>query len=180
MAFELMRVVAERWERSRGRAHLAALDPDRGLNAVALTRLGIDLSQLLVVVPPPEKTARCALRLVRSGLFAALWIDLTARSDLSSWRLPSRRLSLAAREIGTTVFLRTGERRHCLAPLWTAARVEVKVRNHGIEVVLQKHRSGKVGKTWWLPPRCAPWSMERSSRLMECQAGVSRTDALKL
>ena len=121
--------------------------PGQCFNGHALAMLGFDNDTLIMGRPENKDTPMMALQAVRSGLFAAVFIDLSAESRLGSWVTHSRRLMLAARESHTMVWLQTSMKSPRQKPLSSQVRMRVTPQANNIDVQLLKHARG--GAPWY-------------------------------
>lgn len=136
-------------------AWCAWIDPWSTLHAPGLAKRGVVLERLLVVRPPVEAIARCAVRVASSKAFALIVIDLVPPFGASSgevgarldrWPNVVRRLALAVEDAATTVVLLTDETAHRSLPLPVAMRVELaRDRERGTRLRVAKERYGRVG-----------------------------------
>jgi hypothetical protein len=132
-------------------AWCAWIDPSCTLFAPGVARAGVDLTRLLVVEPEAEDVARIATRVVSSGAFAVVVIDLAgvpgkrAVQRLDRWVNPVRRLCLAVEGSETTIILLTDAHAPRAMPLPVALRIEI---DRAVEDVLilriAKERRGRV------------------------------------
>jgi hypothetical protein len=124
--------------------------PRMSLYAPALAQAQIDLKRLLIVRPPPQDARRSAVKLVSSGAFDVVVIDLfdTQRND----ELFVRKLALAK----TRVVLLTDS--YCARRMaWpTSLRLELTRHIDGISVRVAKERYGRVGAARFLNTAASP------------------------
>jgi recombination protein RecA len=144
-------LAAMRAGQARGKgAWCAWIDPEGSLHAPGVVAAGVDLARMLVVRAPWAGVGRAALKVVASGAFevVAVDVDRTPRGDVLV-----RKLALAAEPSGTTVLLLT-DSTHPRAAQWPVAlRLELSrpdVRTLSVHVA--KDRRGRVG-----PARSVPF-----------------------
>jgi hypothetical protein len=134
----------------------AWIDPWSTLHAPGLVERGVVLERLLVVRPPEDAIARCAVRIASSKAFALVIVDLVpplgcassggAGVRLDRWPNVVRRLALAVEDAATTVLLLTDVTAHRALPLPVAMRVELtRDPAHGAQLRIAKDRHGRVG-----------------------------------
>lgn len=184
----------ERWQQTeerRGpkaesaRPWCAFIDPSASLFAPGVARLGVDLSRLLVVRPEPEAIERVAIRIAEAKAVSLLVVDLLAfnsqrtldsrgalhASALSSqrWQRTVRRLSLAIKQLGTTILLLTPAEPRQSLPLPVAMRLELS-RSTADNFVFRvgKERSGRVCSA-----RAIPWSALEPAPALEASPPVA-------
>jgi recombination protein RecA len=148
------------------RAFCAWIDPEATLYAPGVLAAGVDLERMLVVVPPRVKLGRIALKVVASGAFEVVVVDMEpVRGALSKsaqesskkskgWapELLVRKLALAAEPSGTTVILLTDALRPRTAVWPVALRLELSrphMRNMTVRVT--KDRRGRGGPAQTIP-----------------------------
>jgi recombination protein RecA len=132
-------------------AFCAWIDAGASLFAPAVARAGVDLSRLLVVRPPPEATARVAVRLAQSHAFKVIVIDTAGvpgsalAERLDRWPTTVRRLALAIERSDCAVLLLTDSLAARSAPLPVAMRLEVeRLSEDRVAVRVAKERRGRV------------------------------------
>jgi hypothetical protein len=134
----------------------AWIDPWSTLHAPGLVERGVVLERLLVVRPPEDAIARCAVRIASSKAFALVVVDLVpplgcasnggAGVRLDRWPNVVRRLALAVEDAATTVLLLTDASAHRALPLPVAMRVELaRDPARGAQLRIAKDRHGRVG-----------------------------------
>jgi recombination protein RecA len=138
---------------------------------------GVDLGRLLVVRVPRSELPRVAVKLVSSGAFEVVVIDVdpvpgtvaaaragprsgggakTARAAKPGWapEVVARKLALAAESGGTTVLLLTDASRPRAVPWPVALRVDLSRPNpRDLVVRVAKDRRGRVGSPKTIPFR---------------------------
>lgn len=134
------------------------------LYAPALVQANVDLDRLLVVCPPLQALARTVVKIVTSGAFSIVVIDLPHRHDLSGGKatrasckgmddgrmgvrydsaaIVVRRLALAAEECGTTSLLLTSALTPRSVPWPVTMRIEVERRPDTLSIRVTKDRRG--------------------------------------
>lgn len=150
-------------------AYAAWVDPFATLHAPGAAWAGIDLSRLFVVRPPETELGRIAVKVVRSGAFGVVVVDMdpigttviTGRhKNEKAMHVVARKLALAAEETGSTILLVTDNRRHRTLPWPVAMRLELERRPGKLGVRVAKERHGRIGNQKWIPfcadhPRCS-------------------------
>jgi recombination protein RecA len=135
---------------ARGKsAWCAWLDPEGSLHAPGIVAAGVELGRLLVVRAVRAEVARTALKLVASGAFevVALDVDALPRGDVLA-----RKLALAAEPSGTTVLLLTDSTRPRPAPWPVSLRLELaRPDARTLSVRVAKDRRGRVRPARSLP-----------------------------
>ena len=154
-------------QRKEPKAFCAWLDPDETLYGPGLARAGVDLSRLLVVRPPAAELGRIAVKVVSSGAFELVVIEMDpvhgatrprARPRKGAKRaLPPevvvRKLALAAESAGkkdgagTTVLLLTDTHAPRALPWPVALRLELSRTVDTLAVRVAKDRRGRVGSS---------------------------------
>lgn len=145
-------------------AWCAWIDPEDTLHAPGVVAAGVDLSRLLVVRPPRALLGKVAVKLVRSGAFEVVAVDVDAvpgaRAPASRVRggrgwspeLLVRKLALAAEPTGATVLLLTDASLPRAAQWPVALRLELSRPDaHSIDVRVAKDRRGRVGPARTVP-----------------------------
>jgi len=145
-------LAAVRAGQARGKgAWCAWIDPEGTLHAPGVVAAGVELARMLVVRAPRAVTARAALKVVASGAFevVAIDVDCVPRGDVLV-----RKLALAAEPGGTTVLLLTDSTRPRAAPWPVTLRLELSrpdVRT--LSVLVAKDRRGRIAQARTLPFR---------------------------
>jgi recombination protein RecA len=153
-------------------AWCAWIDPEGTLHAPGVVAAGVDLARMLVVRAPRAQVARAAVKVVASGAFEVVVVDLDAvrggegsapRADVdgTSPALPerglhlmARKLALAAEPSGATVLLLTDSTRPRAAPWPVALRLELSRPDaRTLSVRVAKDRRGRVGLARAVPFR---------------------------
>lgn len=143
-------LAATRAGQARGKcAWCAWIDPEGSLHAPGVMAAGVDLARMLVVRPPRAELPRVALKVVASGAFEVIAIDLGSppKSEVLA-----RKLALAAEPGGSTVVLLTDATRPRPVPWPVSLRLELSrpdVRRLAVRVA--KDRRGRVGPAKTLP-----------------------------
>jgi recombination protein RecA len=145
-------------------AWCAWIDPEDTLHAPGVVAAGVDLSRLLVVRPPRALLGKVAVKLVTSGAFEVVAVDVDAvpgaRAPASKARggkgwapeLLVRKLALAAEPTGATVLLLTDASLPRAAQWPVALRLELSRPDaHSVAVRVAKDRRGRVGPTKTVP-----------------------------
>ncbi len=160
-------LAAVRAGQQRGeQAFCAWVDPEATLYAPGVAAAGVDLARVLVVVPPRAQLGRIALKVVSSGAFEVVVVDMdpvpgaatkTAQGQPKKGRgwapeLLVRKLALAAEPSGATVILLTDTTRPRAAAWPVALRLELS-RSHveSLTVRVAKDRRGRVGLAKTVP-----------------------------
>jgi recombination protein RecA len=137
---------------ARGKgAWCAWIDPEGSLHAPGVVAAGVELARMLVVRAPRAGVARAALKVVASGAFEVVAIDV---GSLPRGEVLVRKLALAAEPSGTTVLLLTDSSRPRAAPWPVTLRLELSrpdVRTLSVRVA--KDRRGRVAPARTLPFR---------------------------
>jgi hypothetical protein len=116
-------LAAVRAGQTRGQgAWCAWLDPEGSLHAPGVVAAGVELGRMLVVRAPRAVLARAALKVVASGAFEVVAIDLDSPSR---GEVLVRKLALAAEPSGTTVLLLTDSTRPHAATWPVTLRLEL-------------------------------------------------------
>jgi recombination protein RecA len=145
-------LAAVRAGQARGKgAWCAWVDPEGSLHAPGVVTAGVELARMLVVRAPWSGVARAALKVVASGAFevVAIDVDSTPRGEVLV-----RKLALAAEPSGATVLLLTDSTRPRAASWPVTLRLELSrpdVRT--LSVLVAKDRRGRVGPARTLPFR---------------------------
>lgn len=151
--------------RRRGTTHTAGawcawVEPSAALFAPAAERLGVDLTRLLVVLPPLDALARVAVRVAASRALSVVVVDTVGlpgqaalghegrqagQAALGRWANVVRRLALAVEGGDTTVVLLTDRDAARSAPLPVALRLELERPSYErVAVRVAKERRGRV------------------------------------
>lgn len=159
-------LAAVRAGQARGKgAWCAWVDPEGTLHAPGVVAAGVELARMLVVRAPREGAARAALKVVASGAFEVVAIDVDSpgfrpgsgkAGDLPSPRAEVlvRKLALAAEPSGTTVLLLTDSTRPRAAPWPVTLRLELSRPDlRTLSVLVAKDRRGRVHPARSLPFR---------------------------
>ncbi len=132
-------------------AWCAFLDPARTLFAPSVARAGVDLERLLVVQPAAEDLARVAARIVASGAFSVVVIDLAgvpgqkSPQRLDRWVNTVRRLALAVEATETSIVLLTDAHAQRSTPLPVALRIEIdRASTDRLVLRVAKDRRGRI------------------------------------
>ncbi len=156
---------------ARGRdAWCAWVDPEASLYAPGVLRAGVDLTRLLVVCPDRGSFGRTAVKVVQSGAFEVVVLDVDAIGGAPA--VPTkpakktiapevlvRKLALAAEPSGTTVLLLTDSTRHRAVPWPVALRLELeRPRQAELSVRIAKDRRGRVGVAATIPFPLPPFA----------------------
>jgi recombination protein RecA len=153
-------------QQKSGHAWCAWIDPEDTLHAPGVVAAGVDLSRLLVVRPPRALLGKVAVKLVGSGAFEVVAVDVdavpgarahagraTARGG-KGWapELLVRKLALAAEPTGATVLLLTDASLPRAAQWPVSLRIELSRPDaHSVAVRVAKDRRGRVGTTKTVP-----------------------------
>jgi recombination protein RecA len=162
--------------RRNERAWCAWLDPEATLYSPGVDRAEVDRSRLLVVRPPRADVGRLAVKIVSSGAFdvVVVDVDLVAGVHSQTERTPSvtllrrsrrrpvppeilvRKLAVAAEPSGTRVLLLTDS----LAPRQAAwpvtMRLELDPGEESMRVRVTKDRRGRTGVAKIVPYESRP------------------------
>ena len=151
-------------------AWCAWIDPEGTLHAPGVVAAGVDLARLLVVRAPRPQLPRVAVKLVASGAFEVVVVDVDAidgaasppRVERGGMRgappeqthyLMVRKLALAAEPSGATVLLLTDSTRPRPAQWPVALRLDVSRPDaRTLSVHVAKDRRGRV-----VPARAVPF-----------------------
>jgi recombination protein RecA len=148
-------------------AWCAWLDPEATLHAPAVFAAGVDLARMLVVRSPRAQLARVAVKVVASGAFEVVVIDIDAIPRVSVMPGGSgkdkqahkliRKLALAAEPSGATVLLLTDASKPRALPWPVAMRIELSRPNvRELVVRVAKDRRGRIGLAKTIPFRLVP------------------------
>ena len=145
-------LAAVRAGQARGRgAWCAWVDPEGTLHAPGVVAAGVELARMLVVRAPRTEVARAALKVVASGAFEVVAIDI---DGVSRGDVLVRKLALAAEPSGTTVLLLTDSTRPRPAPWPVTLRLELSRPDlRTLSVLVAKERRGRVHPARTLPFR---------------------------
>jgi hypothetical protein len=145
----------------RGRdAWCAWVDPEASLYAPGVLRAGVDLTRLLVVCPDRGSFGRTAVKVVQSGAFEVVVLDVDAIGGAPAAptkraiapEVLVRKLALAAEPSGTTVLLLTDSTRHRAVPWPVALRLELERPSQAeLSVRVAKDKRGRVGVASTIP-----------------------------
>lgn len=163
-------LAAARSGQARSRSSWCAwIDPEGTLHAPGVEAAGIDLKRMLVVRPPRPQLGRIALKVVSSGAFEVVVVDMdaipgscrvpeggseprAARSKTWAADVLVRKLALAAESSGATVLLLTDSSRPRSTPWPVSLRLELaRPRRKELEVRVGKDRRGRVGVVKTVP-----------------------------
>jgi recombination protein RecA len=143
-------------------AFCAWIDPEATLYAPGVVAAGVDLPRMIVVVPPRAQLGRMALKVVASGAFEVVVIDMDPAAGSPAGNNPGpgfsrrgrgwapellvRKLALAAEPCGTTVILLTDASRPRAAAWPVALRLELsRPRPERMTVRVAKDKRGRIG-----------------------------------
>jgi hypothetical protein len=135
-----------------GSAWCAWVDPSGTLHGPALTRMGVNLEQVLVVRPEPERLGSTGLRLLRARCFSVVVVDACGVPGMNSplprnWERLVRQFALAVENSPTCLLLITRSGRQRL-PLPVALRLELSRPEAGVLcVAIGKERHGRLTGT---------------------------------
>jgi recombination protein RecA len=150
-------------------AWCAWIDPEDTLHAPGVVAAGVDLARLLVVRPPRALLGKVAVKLVGSGAFEVVAVDVDAvpgacapvgrarggkAREGKGWapELLVRKLALAAEPTGSTVLLITDASLPRSAQWPVALRLELSRPDaHSVAVRVAKDRRGRIGPTKTIP-----------------------------
>ncbi|WP_394838454.1 hypothetical protein LVJ94_16245 [Pendulispora rubella] len=147
-------------------AFAAWVDPFGALHAPGVARAGVDLRRLLMVRPPSlQDVGRAAVKVVASGAFEIVVVDMASLEELppqpqkgKRGRRPLppevmvRKLALLAEKRGTTVVLLSDSTQPRALPWPVALRLELAQRPHELSVRVAKDRRGRVAASpTWIP-----------------------------
>jgi hypothetical protein len=151
-------LAAVRAGQARGRAAWCAwIDPEGTLHAPGVVAAGVDPSRMLVVRASRGLVANVAVKVVGSGAFEVVVVDVDAirgatgdaRGDAKGGarlEVVVRKLALAAEPSGATVLLLTDSTRPRAAPWPVALRLELaRPDARTLAVRVAKDRRGRVG-----------------------------------
>jgi hypothetical protein len=148
-------------------AWCAWVDPEASLYAPGVVRAGVDVTRLLVVCPDRASVGRTAVKVVASGAFEVVVVDVDVIGDFThdtecaptrKKSLPPevivRKLALAAEPNGATVLLLTDSTRHRTVPWPVALRLELaRPSRSELSVRVAKDKRGRVGLAGTVPFR---------------------------
>ena len=165
-------LAAVRAGQARGpRAWCAWIDPEGTLHAPGVVAAGVDLDRMLVVRSPRVEMGRVAVKVVASGAFEVIVVDVDAVPCAPPSEAPARprgrsargnppndaqvlvrKLALKAEESGATVLLLTDSTRPRAAPWPVALRLELS-RPSRLELTVRvaKERRGRTGVVKTVP-----------------------------
>jgi hypothetical protein len=136
---------------AREKSWCAFVDATSSLYAPGVAAAGVTLERLLVVRPPAEAVGRVALKLVESGVFELVVVDLlgtlgrSAEFSLGRFGRVVRRLSMAVDGTDKSVLLLTDADAPRALPLPVAQRIElVRSAADRLLVRVAKDRRGRV------------------------------------
>lgn len=130
-------------------AWCAWIDPEGSLHAPGVVAAGVDSARMLVVRSTTVELARVALKVVASGAFEVVAIDV---GTPPRGEVLVRKLALAAEPGGSTVLLLTDSTRPRPAPWPVSLRLELSRPDlHTLSVRIAKDRRGRVGPARTLP-----------------------------
>lgn len=152
-------------------AWCAWIDPEDTLHAPGVVAAGVDLARLLVVRPPRALLGKVAVKLVGSGAFEVVAVDVDAIPGVRAparggkaregraregrgWapELLVRKLALAAEPTGSTVLLLTDASLPRAAQWPVALRLELsRTDARSLSVRVAKDRRGRIGPTKTVP-----------------------------
>jgi len=143
-------------------AWCAWVDPEGSLHAPGVVAAGVDLGRMLVVRASRALLGKVAVKLVGSGAFEVVVVDVDviagARQSASPGRkgwapeLLVRKLALAAEPSGATVVLLTDSSRPRSAQWPVALRLELsRPEASALVVRVAKERRGRVGLAQTVP-----------------------------
>ena len=150
-------------------AWCAWIDPEDTLHAPGVVAAGVDLARLLVVRPPRALLGKVAVKLVGSGAFEVVAVDVDAvpgarapagrarggkAREGKGWapELLVRKLALAAEPTGSTVLLLTDALLPRAVQWPVALRLELSRPDaHSVAVRIAKDRRGRTGPTKTVP-----------------------------
>jgi recombination protein RecA len=148
-------------------AWCAWIDPEATLHAPGVVAAGVDLARLLVVRPPRVQLGRVAAKMVASGAFEVVVVDMdpvpgaaveraTGRARRKAWapELLVRKMALATEPCGATVLLLTDASRPRAAPWPVVLRLDLSHPSAGdLSVRVAKDRRGRLGSARTVPFR---------------------------
>jgi recombination protein RecA len=142
-------------------AWCAWIDPEGSLHAPGVVAAGVELSRMLVVRPPRPQLGRVAVKLVASGAFDVIVVDLhpigdrrTPHENRSGGGLRKewapevfvRKLGLAAEPSAATVLLLTDSTQARAVPWPVALRLDLlRPSRRELSVRIAKDRRGRIG-----------------------------------
>jgi recombination protein RecA len=148
-------------------AWCAWIDPEGTLNAPGVVAAGVDMARMLVVRAPRAQIGRVAVKVVASGAFEVVVIDVDAINSPVVWghtgsvssskrgwapEVLVRKLALAAEPSGATVLLLTDASRPRAAPWPVALRLELsRPSRRELAVRVGKDKRGRVGLAKTVP-----------------------------
>lgn len=145
-------------------AWCAWIDPEGSLHAPGVVAAGVDLGRMLVVRPPRVLLGKVAVKVVGSGAFEVVVLDVDAFDGADvlpthgvkrrGWapELLVRKLALAAEGCGATVVLLTDATRPRAMPWPVALRLELSLTDRRTMAVrVAKERHGRVGTARTVP-----------------------------
>jgi len=141
------------------RGWCAWVDPEATLHAPGVVAAGVDIERMLVVQPPRSLLGRIALKLVATGAFEVVVVDMDAVGVHPSGasRRPEivvRQLALAAESSDVTVLLLTDASRPRSSPWPVALRLELsRPDSTSLVVRVAKDRRGRIGIAKTVPFR---------------------------
>ena len=145
-------LAAVRAGQARGKkAWCAWVDPEGTLHAPGVIAAGVALERMFVVRAPRAGLARAALKVVASGAFEVVAIDLDAppRAEMLV-----RKLALAAEPSGATVLLLTDSMRPRPVPWPVSLRLELSRPDlHTLSVRVARDRRARVTPAKAIPFR---------------------------
>jgi len=141
------------------RGWCAWVDPEATLHAPGVVAAGVDIERMLVVQPPRSLLGRIALKLVATGAFEVVVVDMDAvgvhpSEALRRPEIVVRQLALAAESSGATVLLLTDASRPRASPWPVALRLELsRPDSRSLVVRVAKDRRGRIGMAKTVPFR---------------------------
>jgi recombination protein RecA len=149
----------------------AWIDPEGTLHAPGVVAAGVDLARMLVMRAPREQLARTALKVVASGAFEVVVVDVDvvaagvtaeraghaagtggASRGVARGEVLARKLALAAEPSGSTVVLLTDSAVRHAVPWPVALRLELRRPDaRTLSVRVAKDRRGRVGPVRTVP-----------------------------
>jgi recombination protein RecA len=141
------------------KAWCAWIDPEGSLHAPGVVAARVDLSRMLVVRPPRALLGKVGVKIVGSGAFELVVVDVDALAgtearNAKGWapELLVRKLALAAEPSGTTVLLLTDASKPRAATWPVALRLELSRPDaKTLAVQVAKDRRGRVGLARGVP-----------------------------
>jgi hypothetical protein len=152
-------------------AWCAWVDPEGTLHAPGVVAAGVALDRLLVVRAPRAQLGKLAVKVVASGAFEVVVMDVDAFAGAPSGAAPARgparsarrgwapevlvrKLALAAEPTGATVLLLTDASRPRAVPWPVALRLELSRPDaRTLSVRIAKDRRGRIGMARTVPFR---------------------------